>query len=197
MTEVPPAPAEVRARLGSVRPLVLPALLLVALTVVAFAPVVNARYVWDDDLYVTGNPHLEDAAGLFDMWFRLGSTTMYVPAVFTTLWVEHRLWGLDPLGYHLVNLAFHAACVLLLWTFLRRLGVRGAWLAAALFGVHPVMVESVAWVVELKNVQSAFFGLLALLAYVRSSPLDGTPAPEAPSAEPSTRSPCCSSPSRC
>ena len=175
MTEVPRAPAGARAWLGSARPLVLPALLLVALTVAAFAPVVNARYVWDDELYVTGNPHLRDAAGLLDMWFRLGSTTMYVPAVFTTLWVEHQLWGLDPLGYHLVNLAFHAACVLLLWAFLRRLGLRGAWLAAALFGVHPVMVESVAWVVELKNVQSAFFGLLALLAYLRSSPLDATP----------------------
>jgi Flp pilus assembly protein TadD len=159
--------------------LVLPALVLVALTVAAFAPVVNARYVWDDELYVTGNPHLEDAAGLLEMWFRLGSTTMYAPAVFTTLWIEYHMWGLDPLGYHLVNLAFHAACVLLLWAFLRRLGVRGAWLAAALFGVHPVMVESVAWVVELKNVQSAFFGLLALLAYLRSRPLDGTPPPDA------------------
>ena len=178
MTEVPRAPADARAWLGSARPLVLPALLLVALTVAAFAPVVNTRYVWDDELYVTGNPHLRDAAGLLDMWFRLGSTTMYVPAVFTTLWIEHQLWGLDPLGYHLVNLAFHAACVLLLWAFLRRLGVRGAWLAAALFGVHPVMVESVAWVVELKNVQSAFFGLLALLAYLRSSPLDGAPPPD-------------------
>ena len=179
MTEVPRAPADARARLGSVLTLALPALVLVALTVVAFAPVVNARYVWDDELYVTGNPHLRDTAGLLHIWFRLGSTTMYAPAVFTTLWVEYQLWGLDPLGYHLVNLAFHASCVLLLWAFLRRLGVRGAWLAAALFGVHPVMVESVAWVVELKNVQSAFFGLLALLAYLRSSPLDGTPPADA------------------
>jgi Flp pilus assembly protein TadD len=176
---VRPRPAEARERLDSLRALALPALVLVALTVAAFAPVVKAGYVWDDDLYVTGNPHLQDAAGLFDMWFRLGSTTMYAPAVFTTLWVEHQLWGLDPLGYHLVNLAFHLACVLLLWAFLRRLGVRGAWLAAALFGVHPVMVESVAWVVELKNVQSAFFGLLALLAYLRFDPLDGTPRPAA------------------
>jgi hypothetical protein len=122
VTEIPQAPADTRARLGLVHPLVLPTLVLITLTVTTFAPVVNARYVWDDDLYVTGNPHLEDTAGLLDMWFRLGSTTMYVPAVFTTLWVEHQLWGLDPLGYHLVNLAFHAACVLLLWAFLRRLG---------------------------------------------------------------------------
>jgi tetratricopeptide (TPR) repeat protein len=160
-----------------VRQVVLPALVLVVMTAAAFAPVVNAGYVWDDDGYLTGNPHLKDAAGLFDMWFRLGATTMYVPAVFTTLWVGYQLWGLAPFGYHLVNLAFHVACVLLLWGVLRRLDVRGAWLAAALFGVHPVMVESVAWVVELKNVQSAFFCLLALLAYMRFSPLDGTALP--------------------
>jgi protein O-mannosyl-transferase len=177
VVEVRQAPPDARRRLESVRPLVLPALVLVVMTVAAFAPVVNAGYVWDDGLYVTGNPHLKDAAGLVDMWFRFGSTTMYAPAVFTTLWVEHQLWGLNPLGYHLVNLALHVACVLLLWAVFRGLGVRGAWLAAALFGVHPVMVESVAWVVELKNVQSAFFSLLALLAYMRYSPLDGTPPP--------------------
>jgi tetratricopeptide (TPR) repeat protein len=139
----------------------------------------GAGFVWDDDVYVTANPHLESVAGLLEMWSRLGATPMYVPAVFTTFWVEHRLWGLDPLGYHLVNLAFHVASVLLLWHVLRRLGVAGAWLAAALFGVHPVTVESVVWVTELKNVQSAFFGLLCLLAYLRFSPLDG-PAPPGP-----------------
>ena len=177
VNQVRPAPADARARFDSARQVVLPALVLVAITVAAFAPVVSAGYVWDDDLYVTGNPHLKNAAGLFDMWFRLGATTMYAPAVFTTLWVEYQLWGLQPLGYHLVNLAFHVSCVLLLWAVLQRLEVRGAWLAAALFGVHPVMVESVAWVVELKNVQSGFFGLLALLAYLRFSPLRETPQP--------------------
>jgi len=168
------APADARARIDSLRRVGLPALVLVVITVAAFAPGVNAGYIWDDELYVTGNPYLKDAAGLFDMWFRLGSTSMYAPAVFTTLWVEYQLWGLDPLGYHVVNIALHVASVLLLWRFLQRLDVRGAWLAAALFAVHPVMVESVAWVVELKNVQSAFFCLLALLAYMRFSPLDGT-----------------------
>lgn len=170
--------ASARPTLAWPREAILPALVLVVLTVAAFAPVVGAGYVWDDDLYVTGNPHLGSAAGLFDMWFRLGATTMYAPVVFTTLWAEHQLWGLQPLGYHLVNLAFHVSCVLLLWAVLRRLEVRGAWLAAALFGVHPVMVESVAWVVELKNLQSGCFGLLALLAYLRFRPLRATPRPE-------------------
>ena len=178
VAQVRQVPSDARGRLDAARQLVLPALVLVVITVAAFAPVVHAGYIWDDDGYLTGNPHLKNAAGLFDMWFRLGSTTMYVPTVFTTLWVGYQLWGLAPLGYHVVNVAFHVGCVLLLWVVLRRLEVRGAWLAAALFGVHPVMVESVAWVVELKNVQSVFFSLLALLAYMRFSPLDGTPPPD-------------------
>ncbi len=153
----------------------LPALILVFITAAAFAPVVHATsFLWDDDVYVTGNRYLRTAAGLFDMWFRIGATSMYAPAAFTTHWIEYHLWGLNLLGYHLVNVAFHAANVLLLWRVLRRLDVRGAWLAAALFGVHPVMVESVAWVVERKNVQSLFFCLLALLAYTRFDPLEGT-----------------------
>ncbi len=179
VAEVRQAPPDARARFGWLRKSVLPALVLVVMTLAAYAPVMNAGFVWDDDLYVTGNAHLKNAAGLFDMWFRLGSTTMYVPALFTTLWVEYQLWGLNPVGYHLVNLAFHIACVLLLWNVLRRLQVGGAWLAAALFGVHPVMVESVAWVTELKNGQSAFFSLLCLLAYLRFRPLDGTTPPGA------------------
>jgi tetratricopeptide (TPR) repeat protein len=172
------APADAGTGRDTLREVVLPALVLVVITVAAFAPIVKATgFLWDDDLYVTGNPYLKDAAGLFAMWFRFGSTSMYAPAVFTTLWVEYQLWGLTLLGYHLVNLTFHVASALLLWRVLRRLEVGGAWLAAALFAVHPVMVESVAWVVELKNVQSAFFCLLALLAYMRFDPLDGTAPP--------------------
>lgn len=155
------------------------ALLLVVLTVAVYAPVRTAGYLWDDDAYVTRNHLLETPQGLHDMWFRLGSTTIYAPAFFTTLWFEYQLWGLQPAGYHLVNVGFHLACVLLLWRVLRRLGLGlgAAWLAAALFAVHPVMVESVAWVAELKNVQSAFFCLLTLLAYLRFDPLDGGEAP--------------------
>lgn len=95
----------------SARDLFLPALVLVVITLAAYAPVVNAGFIWDDDGYVTENVHLRSAAGLFDMWFRLGSTTMYVPAVFTTLWAGYQLWGLNPAGYHVINVALHIACV--------------------------------------------------------------------------------------
>ncbi len=176
-TTVRVVPPDTRAPARWLRRLALPALVLVVLTLVAFAPVVHAGYIWDDDGYVTGNPLLKNGAGLFDMWLRLGSTTIYSPVVFTTLWAGYQVWGLNPLGYHVVNVVFHAACAVLLWAVLRRLRLRGAWFAAALFAVHPVMVESVAWVVELKNVQSAFFSLLALLAFMRFSPLDATAPP--------------------
>lgn len=170
------APAPISAAAGRwerLRTLLLPAAALVALVLLAHGPSIRATFIWDDDVYVTANRHLHDAAGLFDMWFRLGATKQYDPLVFTTFWLESRAWGLEPLGYHAVNIAFHALDVLLLWVLLRRLAVRGAWLAAALFAVHPVFVQSVAWVSELKNVQSAFFALLCLLAHFRFSLPEG------------------------
>lgn len=150
---------------------------LVALVLAAYLPVVRAGWVWDDDVYVTANPLLETAAGLRDIWLAPGTTPQYYPMVFTSFWVQHQLWGDAPLGYHLVNVALHALVAILLWVLLARLGVPGAWAAAALFAVHPLCVESVAWVAELKNVQSAALGLGSLLLLLRLRPgeADATP----------------------
>ena len=139
-------------------------LLLVA-TVLAYLPALHGGYIWDDDVYVTGNPLLSAPDGLWRIWFSFDSPSQYFPLVYTTMRIEYGLWGLAPFGYHCVNILLHAANALLLWRLLRRLEIPGAWFAAAIFALHPVQVESVAWVTELKNVQMGFFYLLALLAW--------------------------------
>jgi tetratricopeptide (TPR) repeat protein len=141
--------------------------LLVLGTVLAYQPVWRAGFIWDDDAYVTQNALLTAPDGLNQIWFSAHRQSQYFPLVYTLLRFERALWGLNPLGYHLVNVLLHAANAVLLWQLLRRLAVPGAWLAAAIFALHPVQVESVAWITELKNVQSTLFYLLALLAWVK------------------------------
>jgi len=144
-----------------------PATALLALVIAAYIPAIMGGFVWDDDDYVTRNPTLRDSGGLQRIWFDIGAVPQYYPLVHTSFWLEFHLWSLWPLGYHLVNVLLHGCSAILLWRVLLRLGVRGAWLAAAVFALHPVQVESVAWVTERKNVLSGLFYLSALLAYVR------------------------------
>jgi len=132
----------------------------------AYQPTWRAGFIWDDDAHLTKNVAVLSPNGLERIWSSL-QYSHYYPLTLTTFWVEHRLWELRPLPYHLVNVALHAANAILLWIFLRRLGVPGAWTAAALWAVHSVNVETAAWVTELKNTQSGFFFLLALVLYLR------------------------------
>ena len=141
-------------------------LLLVAATLLAYQPAWQAGFIWDDDEYVTDNPLLTAPDGLKRIWFSLDSPSQYFPLTYTIFRIERLLWGFNPAGFHWVNILLHAANALLVWRLLRRLSVPGAWLAAAIFALHPVQVESVAWITELKNVLSLFFFLLALLAWV-------------------------------
>jgi tetratricopeptide (TPR) repeat protein len=157
------------------------AALLALLIIVAYAPVVRDKFIWDDDAYVTRNPTLRSIAGLRQMWLEPLSIPQYYPLVHTTFWIEYHLWGLNPLGYHLVNVLLHATSAWLLWRLLKRLEVPGAWLAAALFAVHPVCVESVVWVTERKNVLSLALVLSSMIAYFRFAPLDQSNAQESPS----------------
>jgi Flp pilus assembly protein TadD len=150
-------------------------LLLAVVTVIAYLPALRGGFIWDDDAYVTQNALLTAPDGLSRIWFSAHRQSQYFPLAFTSLRLERALWGLNPLGYHAVNVLLHAANALLLWQLLRRLAAPGAWLAAAIFALHPVQVESVAWITELKNVQSTFFYLLALLAWVKFT----GPAPRA------------------
>jgi tetratricopeptide (TPR) repeat protein len=142
-------------------------LLLVVITVLAYSHAGQAGYIWDDDVYVTGNQLLTAPDGLKRIWFSLDSPSQYFPLVYTTFRFEHALWGFDPAGYHWVNILLHATNALLLWRLLARLRIPGAWLAAAIFALHPVHVESVAWITERKNVLMGFFFLLSLMAWVR------------------------------
>jgi tetratricopeptide (TPR) repeat protein len=155
------------------------ALVLIAGSLLAYLPALGAGYIWDDDFYVTANRTLLDGAGLRRIWIEPGATPQYYPLVFSLFWVEHALWGLQPFGYHLVNLLLHISNALLLVAVLKRLEVPGAWLAGVLFALHPVNVESVAWITERKNTLSFFFALLSLLAYMRFSSIaasaDGPP----------------------
>ena len=142
------------------------ALVLAAVTIFAYWPAWNGGLLWDDDVYITNNELLTAPDGLRRIWFSLDSPSQYFPLVYTTFRIEHAVWGLDPTGYHWVNLLLHIANALLVWLVLARLKVPGAWLAGAIFALHPVQVESVAWITERKNVLMGFFFLLTLLAWV-------------------------------
>jgi len=142
------------------------ALILTAVTIFVYRPAWNGGFLWDDDAYVTNNELLTAPDGLRRIWFSLDSPSQYFPLVYTTFRIEHALWGLNPTGYHWVNLLLHIANALLVWRVLARLHVPGAWLAGAIFALHPVQVESVAWITERKNVLMGFFFLLTLLAWI-------------------------------
>lgn len=152
-------------------------LLLLAATLLAYQPALRSGFVWDDDLYLTANPHLHDLAGLARIWVP-GNTPQYYPAVFSSFWLQEKLHGLEPFGYHLVNVLLHAGAALLAWRLFHELGLRGAGFVGLLFALHPVHVESVAWISERKNVLSAVFYLSAALAWLRfqrhHDPRDGS-----------------------
>ena len=147
-------------------PPVFPGGLIVLLVFLAYFPALHGGFIWDDDVYVTNNPLLTAPDGLRRIWFSTDSPSQYFPLTYTVFRLEHAFWGLNPAGYHWVNILLHAVNALLVWRLLKRLSVPAPWLAAALFALHPVQVESVAWVTELKNVLSLFFILLTLLAWI-------------------------------
>jgi tetratricopeptide (TPR) repeat protein len=151
-------------------------LFLLALTI--YSPAMRGEFLWDDDRHVSQNANLRSAEGLKNIWTKFGhqagGTPQYYPLTHTTYWIEYQLFGqgagartLSPLVFHVTNILLHAGSAALLWFILRRLRVPGAWLAAAVFAVHPVHAESVAWISERKNVLSAAFMFGSILAYLK------------------------------
>ena len=141
------------------------AVVLAAVTIFAYRPAWHGGFLWDDDAYIINNELLTALHGWQRIWFSLDSPSQYFPLTYSTFRIEHALWGLNTTGYHWVNLLLHVGNALVLWAVLARLGVPGSWLAAAIFALHPVQVESVAWITERKNVLMGFFFLLTLVAW--------------------------------
>lgn len=141
------------------------ALVLLVITL-AYLPVLSAGFIWDDDGHVT-RADLQPLSGLSRIWSEVGATQQYYPLLHSAFWMEHRFWGDAPMGYHIANVLLHAAAACLFGLLLLRLTVPGAWFAAWLFALHPVCVESVAWITEQKNTLSTVCYLAAALAYLR------------------------------
>jgi tetratricopeptide (TPR) repeat protein len=137
-----------------------------AAALVAYWPALRGGFIWDDNAHVT-TAAMRSFRGLWRIWFDLGATQQYYPLLHSAFWLEHRFWGDAVLGYHLVNVSLHATGACLVVLILRRLALPGAWMAGLIFALHPVCVESVAWISEQKSTLSAVFYLAAALVYLR------------------------------
>src|SRR5206468_1807493 len=122
-------------------------------TLLAYLPAVRGGFIWDDDAHVT-RPDLRSLHGLARIWLDPHATQQYYPLLHSAFWLEHRLWADDVVYYHLLNVLLHAINACLLARIVRQLSIPGAWLAAFIFALHPVCVESVAWITEQKNTLS-------------------------------------------
>ncbi len=146
--------------------LVFRVLLILLAGLFVFSPTFHGGWLWDDDQEVTVNRSLRTLSGLADIWTGRISAD-YFPLKSTFLWIQYQLWQLNNTGYHLVTIAFHLINSLLVWLLFHRLNIRLAWIGGLLFCIHPIVVESVAWISEQKNTISQFFLLISMLAYLR------------------------------
>ena len=142
---------------------------LALLAIAVYLPALAGGFVWDDWIFVT-EPLIRRWDGLLSIWLSPADVKdehHYWPIVYSTFWLEHKLWGFHAFGYHAVNLLLHGVNSLLVWRLLLRLEVPGAWLAGALFAIHPVHVESVAWIIERKDLLSTLFCLCTAHTWLR------------------------------
>lgn len=146
---------------------ILKACLLVAASFVAYWPAVDGQFIWDDNQNLARNQSLRSVDGLVRSWYKVEENYHFYPLMYSSFWIEYQFWKDWTSGYHLTNVFLHAMGAVFLFRLLKILAVPGAWVAAAVFALHPIQVESVAWITERKNVLSGFLFLASLLAYVR------------------------------
>jgi len=142
------------------------ALIIVAAAFWIYSPALNGTWLWDDDTDIVHNPLIQTSSGLWTIWFDPAHLSAYYPITFTVEWLEWHLWGANSTGFHFVTLLFHILNALLVWKLLDKFGLRFAWLGGLFFAIHPMNVESVAWMVELKNTLSLTPFLLCMCAWV-------------------------------
>jgi protein O-mannosyl-transferase len=141
-------------------------LILAVVTMLAYQPAWHGGFLWDDEAHIA-TPELRSLDGLRRIWFEPRTTQQYYPLLYSSSWLQERFWGDSPTAYHLVNLLLHIGCVVLVLKILRLLRIPGAELATIVFALHPVNVETVAWIAERKNTLSGVFGLAATLSYLK------------------------------
>jgi tetratricopeptide (TPR) repeat protein len=139
---------------------------LVAVTLLIYQPAWRGKPIMDDITHLV-RPEDRSLEGLARLWFHPSTNQQYHPLVDTVFWIEDNLWSDSMLGYHVVNILLHASSAILLLKILQKLEIRGAWLATAIFAIHPVQVESVAHLVQLKNTLSGIFFFSAALVYLK------------------------------
>jgi protein O-mannosyl-transferase len=139
---------------------------MVLLTIGVCLPAVRGGFVLDDNPLIIENPMVKASDGLYRFWLTTQATD-YNPVSWSFWWLQRRLWGENPIGYHLLNVLLHAANAVLVWQILQRLKIPAAWLIAAVFAVHPVNVATVAWVSGQRNTLSMLFYALSILLYLR------------------------------
>ena len=169
VSALPLSLSAVAGRLGPGRLRALGVAALAVLVALCYVPALRAGFVWDDRIFTDARA-VSEWGDIWRIWLdprHIQAEAHYWPMPYSSFWVEHKLWGFNPAGYHAVNVGLHLANTLLVWHLMRRLQVPGAWLAAAVFAVHPVHVDSVAWVIERKDMLSALFYLGAVAVWLR------------------------------